>query len=175
MAYQYLYLYPYCYGSIVMARATWKSPGIWWILESHYPVGRPTHNQGCHHHLFLGVFSPITFLPFRPSIFPALPFALLFSVLFPFAAKRPLKSSRVWECSKFSRGLGGPLSQVHFGVFLEPGERSCKCVDFCLTELTRSLAIAKRPCNCCIILKSGSYTKAWPYSADRPISTKSRA
>ena len=26
--------------------------------------------------------------------------------------------------------------------------------------LTRSLAIAKRPCDCCIILKSGSYTKA---------------
>ena len=25
---------------------------------------------------------------------------------------------------------------------------------------TRSLAIAKRPCDCCIILKSGSYTKA---------------
>jgi len=26
--------------------------------------------------------------------------------------------------------------------------------------LTRSLAITKRPCDCCIILKSGSYTKA---------------
>jgi len=25
---------------------------------------------------------------------------------------------------------------------------------------TRSLAVAKTPCNCCIILKSGSYTKA---------------
>ena len=25
---------------------------------------------------------------------------------------------------------------------------------------TRSLAIAKRPCDCCIILISGSYTKA---------------
>ena len=29
-----------------------------------------------------------------------------------------------------------------------------------LEEVTRSLAIAKRLCNCCIILKSGSYTKA---------------
>jgi len=28
------------------------------------------------------------------------------------------------------------------------------------TDKTRSLAIAKRPCNCFIILKSGSYTKA---------------
>ena len=28
------------------------------------------------------------------------------------------------------------------------------------TNHTRSLAIAKRPCDCCIILKSGSYTKA---------------
>ena len=27
-------------------------------------------------------------------------------------------------------------------------------------HLTRSLAIAKRACDCCIILKSGSYTKA---------------
>ena len=26
--------------------------------------------------------------------------------------------------------------------------------------VTRSLAIAKRPCDCCIILKSGSYIKA---------------
>ena len=32
---------------------------------------------------------------------------------------------------------------------------------FSLSKLdTRSLAIAKRPCDCCIILKSGSYTKA---------------
>ena len=28
------------------------------------------------------------------------------------------------------------------------------------SEITRSLAIATRPCDCCIILKSGSYTKA---------------
>ena len=28
------------------------------------------------------------------------------------------------------------------------------------TDKTRSLAIAKRPCDCCIILKTGSYTKA---------------
>ena len=27
-------------------------------------------------------------------------------------------------------------------------------------QITRSLASAKRPCDCCIILKSGSYTKA---------------
>ena len=30
----------------------------------------------------------------------------------------------------------------------------------CWEITTRSLAIAKRPCDCCIILKSGSYTKA---------------
>jgi len=30
----------------------------------------------------------------------------------------------------------------------------------CHNMKTRSLAIAKRPCDCCIILKSGSYTKA---------------
>ena len=40
-------------------------------------------------------------------------------------------------------------------------------------EITRSLAIANRPCDCCIILKSGSYTKA--YSTDAPISIKSRS
>ena len=39
------------------------------------------------------------------------------------------------------------------------------CLYVCLfvcppTNWTRSLAIAKRPCYCCIILKSGSYTKA---------------
>ena len=28
------------------------------------------------------------------------------------------------------------------------------------STFTKSLAIAKRPCDCCIILKSGSYTKA---------------
>ena len=27
-------------------------------------------------------------------------------------------------------------------------------------SITRTVAIAKRPCDCCIILKSGSYTKA---------------
>ena len=41
----------------------------------------------------------------------------------------------------------------------------CKC-RVCVEQVmwqrivTRSLAIAKRPCDCCIILKSGSYTKA---------------
>ena len=42
-----------------------------------------------------------------------------------------------------------------------------------ILDQTRSLAIAKRPCDCCIILKSGSYTKA--ISTDRPISIKSRS
>ena len=42
-----------------------------------------------------------------------------------------------------------------------------------VTVMTRSLAIAKRLCDCCIILKSWSYTK--PHSADRPISIKSRS
>ena len=50
---------------------------------------------------------------------------------------------------------------------------NCKYAKFHQSRLTRSLVIAKRPCDCCIILKSGSYTKA--NSADRPISIKSRS
>ena len=34
------------------------------------------------------------------------------------------------------------------------------CLSVLCLHPTRSLAIAKRPCDCCIILKSGSYTKA---------------
>ena len=44
----------------------------------------------------------------------------------------------------------------------------------CRKNPTRSLAIANRPCDCCIILKSGSYTIAI-YSADRSILIKPRA
>ena len=74
----------------------------------------------------------------------------------------------LWDAPKFWRGHGAPGHPVQTRlpriIASQKLSLSMSCTrQLCdihsVTTYTRSLAIAKRPCDCCIILKSGSYTK----------------
>ena len=73
--------------------------------------------------------------------------------LFPFQL-----SSAVTSCPLLLLGFPGQFRPLIHPRSPSNVARSVVCV---LDEArTRSLAVAMRPCDCCIILKSGSYTKA---------------